>query len=324
MPASSTQCGKGLGRKHQQRDQDPAEWQWQVPGIQQPARPSSQALGHADHSQQGQDQQHAGAQQRRRIMVRRFRLAFGDAVVGEEVPVSRRLHEEEDAVEDKAARSDEEFHGIAHPATRTRSREPRQHHGDRGQRDQQRQVGVAGLRIELPLLAAPAGDQHARTQEQVQDQHDHREHGVAREVRVALRPEHDRADRGDFDDDRRDREDDGAQRLAEPLGHVVCMRHGAHGCGDDRCDEPRRPRQAGRAVSGTGRPPVRQGSHAGGQAKRNRDLGQDQTQDGGARRDRHAADSSEGSRRSAGAPSTQHDAEVAAVGGAVAVEVARG
>ena len=116
------------------------------------------------------------------------------------------------------------------------------------------EIGAGDLKV---LLAVPqAADQDADADQPVADDHHHREHGIARQRRHGLVAEHDGRDQRHLDDGDRERQQQRAVGLADPLGDRFGMMHGREYGAEQDHQQPRRKQQSrGRwreAVAGRG------------------------------------------------------------------------
>jgi ribonuclease E len=142
---------------------------------------------------------------------------------------------------------------------------------ERRQGDQRRQRRGRALETEGLLVVLEAAGKQAQPNDPVADDHDRREDRVARQRRfVGPAGKHDREDQRQLDHRHGDREDEGAERLADAVGDHLGVVHRRENGADERRhgegDEGHADRQ-----------------HERGADQRHREQGKDSSPDGRAR-----------------------------------------
>ena len=155
-----------------------------------------------------------------------MRLLVGGFGRQEIVAVAHRLHEDEGGVEHGRHHACEDELRGREARPRRRRRVVRQDEGEGDERGKDREGGARALELEALLEMPRPAPQQAQADNAVADDHDGREHGVAREA-CGLGPaaEHDRDDKRHLDHRHGDGEHEGAERLADSMGDDLGVIH---------------------------------------------------------------------------------------------------
>ena len=157
---------------------------------------------------------------------------------GEISAVASGLHRQKDGVKADSGQDDEGLLRVGKRRPLGGDGEGRQHQAEHDQRHDGAEIGVGPLQIIALLAVTPGADQQRQADHAIENDHDHGKERVPHERRVIVAMQHHRRNAHDFDESDRQRQDEGAVRLAEALGQRLGMAHDRHRRGQNNSKQP--------------------------------------------------------------------------------------
>ena len=144
---------------------------------------------------------------------------------GEIAPVASGLHRQKDGVKADRGEDDKGLLRVGKRRPLGGDGEGRQHQAEHHQRHDRAEIGVGPLQIIALFAVTPRPDQQREAHHAIENDHHDGIERVPDQRRVIVAMQHHRRNAHDFDESDRQRQDEGAIRLAEALRQRLGMAH---------------------------------------------------------------------------------------------------